>query len=591
MRRLHLRLRPVAHEPAHGAILRHAGRHGARSVSRFASSVGLRWREVMAGRQVFAVAAGAGLDADVLAGWSPTIDAASRTVSLRGEIVSLGDWSVASRRACPCCVAEDAAAAAETGREADWVVAHRAFLDVGSIGRCPRHRVPLVDCCPGCGAALVWWRAPLRLCPSGCDLGRFAQVGGLDVGLDAYLAGRLGIGPAVPTPVLDDLPFRRAVQFCERVGRVAAEGWLPRLGRRSSAADDACRRMGFEMAADWPGSLFKALDWVLAASSAAGVRDGLIARYGWIHPDWLSVEHDEVADLLRPLVRSHAVAHGVIARDEPILSHPAPPTVCLIHAAAAAGMGFDRSRRLLREGGVVPEGSRRGVAFAMDPAAVAAALGVVTAAVTTTRADAGQALGVGRSRVGDLLDAGLLDRVGGRVTIATVRRLGAALAAAVSAGEPPPGTIRLLDACRGRGVPIAEAMSRVVSGTLSVWSPGPDTRAASLLVLPRDLGPRRRAVSRVDAARRLGVHPQCLGEIVAAGAIATARDGGVDEGSLTAFAATHVTAVQLARTYDCSPRALIARLARVGVEPAFAPPMFRQTVFTRADLPSTGLDG
>ena len=95
------------------------------------------------------------------------------------------------------CCAGDEAEASATGRDPDWVVAHRAFLDVRSIGRCPIHRLPLSDACGGCGAKLRWSRAPLGACPGGCRLAWFGANGDLDVGLDTYLAARVGFG-AVP---------------------------------------------------------------------------------------------------------------------------------------------------------------------------------------------------------------------------------------------------------------------------------------------------------------------------------------------------------------------------------------------------------
>lgn len=583
MSRLPLRIRPVAAEPGHGALLRLAGRHGATLLPRFAKSVGLDWRGVLAGHHVAALATLAGLDAESLRAHSPVIDSSLRTVCLNGETIRLGDWSVTKRRACLACVAEDAAIATSFGVPRDWMVAHRSFMDVRSIGRCPIHRTPLQDDCPKCGSALTWSRAPLARCPKGCDLSDAGGRGDLDVRLDAYFAGRLGTGARIDVGLLDDLPFRRAVQLVERIGRISLGGWIPRLSKRGEGEDDACRRAGFDMITEWPVSLFRALDGVLASSCAAGAGDGLIARYGWLHPDWLSVEDDEVSALARPLVREHAVRNGIVARDEPILSHDAPPTVSLSQARTASGMGFERTRRMLDEAGVVPSGSRRGVPFAMDPEAVASALSVGIEE-TVTRAAAGKMLGVGRSRIADLLDAGLLDRHDRRVTSRSVEALIRLVTEATSRSPAPDDAVSLVNACRGCGIPLAHAFSRIISGTLAAWAGRSRTGELDLRVLPRQLAPPRRALRRDRAAARVGIHPQCLGQLVRAGAIEVSSDGGVDSGSLDEFIDRHVAASKLAADLSSSPRALISKLAAFGVLPTYGPPRFSQAIYRRHDV-------
>lgn len=587
MRSLPLRLRPIFGEPAHGALLRLAGRHGEVRATWFATSLGLDHREVLAGRHVLAIAVRAGLDEKPLTRFSPKIHPASRTVLLAGQEIALGDWSVSSRRACPACCAADEADASSTGRDPDWVVAHRAFMDVRSIGRCPVHRLPLSDACTGCGAALRWSRAPLGACPGGCRLAWFGAHGDLDVGLDAYFAARIGFGTAPAVPVLDALPFRRAVQLCERVGRLEVLGWARRLPRQTPEADATCRRRGFAMMADWPASIHRALDDILATAIAAGTEDGIIARYGWVYPDWLAVEDDEAAAVVAPLVRDHAVLNAVVARDEPMLGHLPPPTMTLMAAVRLGGMGFERTRALLDGAGAIPSGSRRGVAFALHPATATAVIRVARGTLLT-REEAASRLGTSRTRVADLLQKGLLDREGRQVTASSVEALLRLLRSRCAPGPAPRLAVPLIRGCRGRGVSLTEACAQVVAGGLTVWGSRANADLSTLLVRPADLGAPRRELSLVAGARRVGVHPECMGQLVREDVVGRSRDGGVDAGSLEAFTRHYVPASQIAAKEGRSARAVIAELNHRDVLPAFGPPAFRQVIYLRAAIPDRG---
>ncbi|TRW15145.1 TniQ family protein [Glacieibacterium frigidum] len=520
MTRLPLRLRPVVGEPGHGALLRLAGRNGESRAGWFATSLGLDYREVLTGRHVEAIATRAGLNPGELARFSPDIDAPTRTVLLNGQEVALGDWSASSRRACVACCAADEEEARATGRALDWAVAHRAFLDVRSIERCPIHRLPLHNCCLGCGTELLWSRAPLGACPHGCRLSSFNARGDLDVSLERYLAARIGFGPTIAMLLLDGLPYRRVAQLLERVGRVELLGWTRRLARQTPEADAAARRLGFEMVSDWPASLLRALDGILlAASEPVGVEEGIIARYGWVYPDWLAVENDEVTALIAPIVRGHAVLNGIVARDEPMLGHRPPPTISLTAAARLSGLSRERTRALLEGAGAIPDGSKRGVAFALEPAAVAAA---TTAQKTMglTRESAAVLLGTSRSRVADLLRAGLLDREGKHVAATSIETLLRLLHSKSRSQPAPPSAVPLPRACRGWGVPLAEACEAIVVGRLAVWASPASGGLSMLLVRPEDLGARRRQLSLAVAARRIGIHTECMGQLVRAGAVA-----------------------------------------------------------------------
>lgn len=155
-------------------------------------------------------------------------------------------------------------------------------------------------------------------------------------------------------------------------------------------------------------------------------------------------------------MRGHAVLNGVVARDEPMLGHRPPPTISLTAAARLGGMGFERTRALLEGAGAIPDGSRRGVAFALEQAAVAAAT-TERRMSGLTRDAAAAMLGTSRSRVADLLGAGLLDREGRHVTATSTEALLRLLRSRCASEPAPRSAMALPDACCGRGVPLAEA--------------------------------------------------------------------------------------------------------------------------------------
>ena len=272
MKRLSLRVPHSPGEPAHGVLMRLAARHGQHDVGRFARSIDFSLREVLVGRDVERLAFRCGLDPAQLAMFSPLVDAGNRTVQIRGEVIALGDWSTTGRRVCPSCLSGDLASAAATGKEPGTVTYHRAIWDVRSIRHCPLHRRSIVDACPYCGVPISWGWGPVHLCRHGCDLAKNDGQGDASVAFDAYVAARLGFGSAPPQEVLDSLPYRRVVGFCERVGLVANAGWLKRLPRQSSEQDEASRRAGFRMLAHWPVSFFEALDRIV--STPASQRGG-----------------------------------------------------------------------------------------------------------------------------------------------------------------------------------------------------------------------------------------------------------------------------------------------------------------------------
>lgn len=552
----------------------------------FASRLGLSWRSVAVGHNVEAIATLSGLDPGALSRTSPITSAGDRTVVIAGEVVALGDWTMTVRRFCPACLAEDVAASIRDGRASETVAFHRLIWNVSSIERCPTHRLNLLSACPTCRSSLGWRHQTVLRCPKGCSLAIGGGRGDRDVRMDTYFAGRLGGGERIPHPHLDQLPYRRAVGLCERVGRLASVGWQERLSRQSSEADAVARRAGFDMMLRFPEAVLDALDEILLVGRSNATAAGIGALYGWVYPDWLASEEDEATALIAPIVRAHAVSKGVVARDEAILGHGAPPTVDLTTVVRSTDMGFARCRKILSDAGVIPAGSRQGVAFAMDPDRVASALRVASKSVG--RVTAAKMLGTTRHRVSDLVDEGVLRLRERGIDLTSVQEFREAIMA-VCRADPPPDARGLLESCRSSGLSVAVVCSAIVACRLDAWYADkgrPDFDLRCILVSPAGVKALRpqTSMSLSFAAQTLGVHRECVRQLVSCCALRRASGRGLDHATVSRFADRHYSAARLAREAGVSPRKLISDLALSGIMPAFGPPDFRQVIYRKADF-------
>ena len=351
---LRLRARPL--EPAHGALLRLCSRNGRHFVSSFATSLGVQLRDALAGRDVARISDLAGLSYSATAWWSPVVSAADRVVTIAGEELSLGDWSVTRRRHCPECLRQDVGQARDLGLPADWVASHRSHWDVRSITACPLHGAALVEACPCCGASLGWRDARRLACPN-CRADLTAGSVAINDPLGRYVSARLGIVLSERPKVLDDLPLRQAVRLCGKLGRAGLGG--PPEGNSAGVPMLSVASEGFRRASIGAGGLDDVLDRLLA-SRVGSAPDGLGGAYGWLHDEWLGTG-DPTASAYKEALRRHAVAHNIIAADEERLGSFPPPTVNLTEAAAKAGVAVKRMRRLLNDAGAIPPARAVGV--------------------------------------------------------------------------------------------------------------------------------------------------------------------------------------------------------------------------------------
>jgi hypothetical protein len=475
-------------------------------------------------------------------------------------------------------VDEDRAHARKIGIPEQWWVSSRAWWDVRSIDTCPEHGVRLTDCCEACGFLLDWRRGLLD-CRCGAEQrGRSAQAA--DPSVASYILARLSYACAKPVAILDGMSLVDAIRTMELLG-AARLGWRAVRPRRSEDELPADRLHGLKFAVEWPAAFCRAVD-VLVASRRSSSADGLMASYGWLYSEICVGDAPQAAaHLVAPILREHAVAHGIIARDEDRLRAIVPPTITATEAAKRIGRSYAKTRRLLEARDAVPDGSRRGVAFAIDPMIIAS---IVKSPISAPSAR----LRVGRSQariiIRDAEIAGALE-VEGRPAHDLVPAL---LDRAMR--EHVKGMIPLPLACRDMSVPLATACGSILSGQLRVARCGTiDDGLQAVLVSKTDLAQLRADSDRigVEAVARIGsIHHEAARHLVRVGAFGACIGRKVDRAKVTRFFKEHVNASDLARSRGMSSARLARTLSALGVVPAYGPPTCRQLIYLRAALPT-----
>ena len=577
-----LRLRARSQEPGHGVLLRLSARNGRHVVTSFATSLGLQLRDALAGRGATRIAELSGLSPTAVAWWSPVVSAPDRLVTIAGEELSLGDWSIAGRRHCPECLRADVREAQRLGLPGDWLASHRSIWDVRSIAACPEHGVALVDACHACSAPLGW-RDARRLACQNCRADLTAPSTPLEDPLGRYVAARLGVGRCERPAVLEDLPLRQAVRLCGKLGRAGLDAAPENNTAGVPALEFAVE--GFRRAVAGPAGLDDVLDRLLARR-AADAPDGLGGTYGWLHDEWLGTD-DPTTAAYRDVLRDHAVANGVIAPDEERLGASPPPTINLTQAAAGAGVAIERMRRVLDDAGAIPPGSRRGVSFALDPGVVALA-GRRKGAI---RRAAREVLGVGRSALMGLAEADLVDLTDEDGFRASAGRLMVTVGRQLCAGSPTIGTSSLPVATVAASVPMSRVVEALMQGCIPAWRDGDGEGLAGIVVRTADLCPLRArpdGYTGVAAAQSLGLHPECVRALIRDGTLVRDADGLIAVADLEAFRSAYVVGGELARERGRSPARLVADLADAGIHPAWPLATHRQAIFRRSELSGAG---
>lgn len=571
-----LTLRPRDREPAHAAAARLAQRWGAMDLYGFSRDIGYPLADLLKNVGLRAFSIRAGLDAERVVSDSPVVVAATRTVLLRGQVLRLGDWSMRTRRRCPLCLDEDRAAARGIGVPVEWWATSRVWWDIRSVDVCSRHGVRMTDRCDACGA-IQTWRVNLLRCQCGAEHGTRAAVQG-DKAVSAYILSSLSYGPDVSIPVLCSMDLVDAIRTVELLG-AARLGYRPVKPRRAEEDLQGDRLHGLSLAASWPSAFNELLDLLVVARPAVRP-SGLIATYGWLYSE-ICVGDAAVAtaELVAPVLRAHAVANGVMARDEERLGAPVPATITLTETAMRLGRSPATTRRLLGELDAVPEGSRRGVAFTIDPA--------IATSLCAPGMPPARVLRIGRVQARSILQDPRITRAlkGSAPSAADL------LDAVLSKGKTAPldGLTPLPIACRNMSVPLVVACEGVLDGKLMMFRCGTLSHGLhSAWVRQADLSSLRAEKTWIGTeavARLVGIHHDAALQLVRTGAFGAVVSRRVDKARVDSFCSVHITAAELARERGTSSARFRKTLAEIGISPRFGPPVCRQLIYLRSDIP------
>lgn len=204
-------------EPPHGLMMRLATRHRNPSADKFAESLGIAITDVAACMEVLAAYEHADAypeQLECLRSWVPeTFDPLDRSGlwrRIRGQEVRRDDWSVATRRFCPACLAEEPY--------------HRGWFDLTFMRTCPEHGLPIVDRTWD-GSPAGFATASIVTTAAGERLDRPApRIEGRRRSLEAYALARLGLRAPWDDPMLGPLRLGDVVAVCETIGLVVVGG-------------------------------------------------------------------------------------------------------------------------------------------------------------------------------------------------------------------------------------------------------------------------------------------------------------------------------------------------------------------------------
>lgn len=258
-------------------------------------------------------------------------------------------------RVCPACLAEDMARWPEFGLEAvygrsEWQVAH--------FRTCPTHRMPLVTAAsedtpkfvhdfsilirPALKRIGVWMAEHIERKPSG---------------LETYLRCRLHGLARRTTDWLDSLSFHAAARLCEIVGAVVLHGPQVKI---SPMTDDDWWKMGdvgYDALVDGPDGMRTVLGR-LADTYWSGIGGtGPKALFGRLY-EWLAHETDDPDyEPVRAVITQYVMDTMPVGPGGEIFGKPITERrLWSVYAASLeTGVHVKRLRKMLAEGGIIPE--------------------------------------------------------------------------------------------------------------------------------------------------------------------------------------------------------------------------------------------
>lgn len=267
---------PLPEEPAHGLVMRLAEINGYPTLQSVLDVTGLTIAGLHRGEKLDRLATIVRCPVAMIAADSFILEN-EVDVALRDHRLNFKhDYALQSRRACPACLRESPH--------------HRFMWDLRFVTSCPRHGIKLVDTCAcGSGRKLGWkdHRVYRGRC---CNRGDLRTLEGEPadpdvVAMDAYFAGRFGVGPAVSVPGLDELALCDAIEVLDRVGALAVEGYSTKWqkSRKARAFGSPAMATAYRIIAE--GRLQETLDVVFEGYLANPDRKpaSLTSAYGWFY--------------------------------------------------------------------------------------------------------------------------------------------------------------------------------------------------------------------------------------------------------------------------------------------------------------------
>ncbi len=510
----------------------------------------------------------------------------SKAAEVMGQTLLAEHVGSGTRRWCPACMKERAY--------------HRVWWDVLPVTSCPEHGIELAASC-GCKRRSLRWRSgSLRHCPAGHALeGVACTEADPDVlAFDAYVVGRLR-GDAERPRGFDDVGLGGLVAICERLGKASVDESRTIHAIRKSHDIGRVHAEGFRILRGLPGTFDDLLGRIRVGKVWQREACQFRRAYGTLYDFVREMPDHSVGSALKSTLADH-VRRNLDVRSGMRVDGRTPLVagrIVMTGAADALGILPDRLTDLLDRLGI-PWG-KRGRVFEMSVADFEA----LRARLDGSLGLMGMcdALRLPSVEVAALASGGLLDVVvTGRGSAGWIFPAGAAEDLLnkldARAGKPKPlpeRFVALPAAARHLGISVAEALPRILDGSVEVGSPSPDRQGlagfhidqaglAGILATGDDPG-----ITLAVAGHRLGLTLGTLDAAVSSSLLRTMEVGGtrrVAEGEVERFRAAWVPMRELRRAMGVTTWMPVAAvLDRAGVNSPMADRPFRERVYPREE--------
>lgn len=213
-------------------------------------------------------------------------------VWLAGQRFNVTDFSFSSRRWCPGCLHESAH--------------HRAWWDIAAIRECPFHCQPLHDE-DEMNNPVRWWWPVMHMSPRGVMLSKqMARIEAPET-FEAYIIGRLGFGPLMAAPLLDQSDLGTVIDVCQLIGRLLSSPFtydIPSLSPEMA-------EIGFQAMRLDAANFVEALRAWIRASVPQDVRThGYGFVFEWIIQRWWLLLDRRLTDMLQKVFRKALALEG-----------------------------------------------------------------------------------------------------------------------------------------------------------------------------------------------------------------------------------------------------------------------------------------